>query len=753
MSTTHDEPGDQIPQPVPDVLDIAAPDAIQTLDPDELVVNRRAAAYVCTGCGIGECLDAEALAQVARDRDVPTRVSGPLCVPEGVRSLREDIAAQGAGRVAIAACSGRVNWDVFSPESLGVDTVERVNVRELVAWSKPPGEEETQRLAGDYLRMGLARSERTARPPAKPADVVTAVLVVGGGTAGITAALEAAGAGHDVVVVERRDRLGGWMAGFHKSFPTSAPYDGLRAIDVADRARRLQEHPRVTVHAPAQVQSIAGMPGAYDVTVLADGETVAVRAGAVVLATGWQVLADEQSLGRLGYGVSPDVVTNVTFEGMARDGELVRPSDGRPVKRVAFVQRPGMTEAEKAFSHGADVVDLVALKQALYVRELAPEGQAYILYENLVAPGLYEDFYRRVQQEPGVFFTKGDVTAVVAGEDGLVVEVANTLIGEPISLAVDLVVLATGMAPATAGEDADGALHLLYKQGPGLPTAKFGLASSNFICFPYETQRTGIYATGCVREPLTAAACVEDAAGAALKAIQSIAVVRQGKAVHPRSGDLSLPHTRTAGCTKCGRCTVECPFSAIELDDRSYPVLNPTRCRRCGICMGACPVQVISFEDYGVAQLTAMVRAIEFPDDDEIPRILAFACENDAYPAFDIAGINRRRIDAAVRVIPLRCLGSLNMAVVADSLSGGIDGIMLMGCPTGENYQCHFIRGSELAQKRMKNVQETLGRLMLEPERITSVEVELTAYEQLPGIVDGFVEQVRALGPNPYKGF
>jgi quinone-modifying oxidoreductase subunit QmoB len=82
-----------------------------------------------------------------------------------------------------------------------------------------------------------------------------------------------------------------------------------------------------------------------------------------------------------------------------------------------------------------------------------------------------------------------------------------------------------------------------------------------------------------------------------------------------------------------------------------------------------------------------------------------------------------------------------------------MDGIMLMGCRTGENYQCHFIRGSELAQKRMQNVQETLGRLMLEPERLVSVEVELTAYEQLPGIVNGFVEQVRALGPNPYRGF
>jgi quinone-modifying oxidoreductase subunit QmoB len=169
--------------------------------------------------------------------------------------------------------------------------------------------------------------------------------------------------------------------------------------------------------------------------------------------------------------------------------------------------------------------------------------------------------------------------------------------------------------------------------------------------------------------------------------------------------------------------------------------------------MGACPVRVISFEDYSVEQLTAMTRAIEFPEDDSIPRILVLACENDAFPAFDLAGIQRRNWSAAVRAVPLRCLGSLNVAVVADALSGGIDGVMLMGCRTGENYQCHFIRGSELAQRRLANVQETLSRLMLEPERVRPVEVEITGYDELPALVDDFVAEIEGLGPNPYKGF
>ena len=107
--------------------------------------------------------------------------------------------------------------------------------------------------------------------------------------------------------------------------------------------------------------------------------------------------------------------------------------------------------------------------------------------------------------------------------------------------------------------------------------------------------------------------------------------------------------------------------------------------------------------------------------------------------------------DAAVRVVPLRCLGSLNVAVVADALSSGIDGIMLMGCRSGENYQCHFIQGSELAARRLVNVKETLNRLSIEPERSSPTEIEISDYDTIPSLVGDFVDVIRKLGPNPYK--
>ena len=702
--------------------------------------------YVCTGCGIGECLSASRLAEVSESElNVPAKVHGPLCVPEGLDFLRKDIQEQGADQAVLVACSHRVNWDVFSTESLGVETVERVNVREGVAWSKPPNDEETQALADDYVRMGIARSQNTVPPPPKAEPTLRDLLVVGGGVSGLTAALEASAAGSKVVLVEKEESLGGWMSRMHRLYPTQAPFSELRPVNVQELAERAENDPQVQVMTSTEVERISGKPGAFNVALSQGDQSSEIQVGAVVMATGWQP-HDSSQQEDLGLGERANVIDSIAMEELASRGTIRRPSDRKAVESVAFVQR-----ADNAFSFGSSISDLVALKQALYVSEQNPGALAYIIYDNMVTPGQMELFYREVQQHPGVVLTKAEVGAVSDGErGGLVLDLENSLIGGDLKIQVDMVVLSRGMSPSTAAEEV---LHLEYLQGPQIPLNQHGFADSNFICFPYETRRTGIYAAGCVREPMDANAAAEDATGAALKAMQSLELISQGEAVHPRSRDLSLPFTLLRGCTQCGRCTEECPFGAIELDERRYPTLNSSRCRRCGICMGACPVRVISFEDYSVEQLSSMVRAIKFPEDESIPRVIAFACENDAHPAIDMAGINRVQSDASVRVVPLRCLGSLNIVLVTDALSEGVDGVLLLGCKTGDDYQCHFIHGSELATRRLTNIQETLTRQMLEPERVKMVELEITDYNKLPELVSEFVEEMKSIGPNPYKGF
>jgi quinone-modifying oxidoreductase subunit QmoB len=128
-------------------------------------------------------------------------------------------------------------------------------------------------------------------------------------------------------------------------------------------------------------------------------------------------------------------------------------------------------------------------------------------------------------------------------------------------------------------------------------------------------------------------------------------------------------------------------------------------------------------------------------------------CENDAIPALDIVALNRLNISPLVRFIPVRCLGSVNVIWIKDALSIGIDGAFLLGCKHGDEYQCHFVKGSELAEIRMKKIGDALSSLALETERVTQFEIAIDEYNKLPDMINSFVEKIEELGENPFKGF
>lgn len=750
-------------------------------------MDKRIGVYICSGCSIGESLDVERLAELAtKEHRVPVCRTHPfLCGEEGIAQIRKDLEENAINTPVIAACSQRAKVECFNFGTGPI--VERVNLREQVAWSHKPNDEDTQMLAEDSLRMGIAKAEKMAPVDPLSQEIARAILVVGGGVAGINAALEGAAAGYDVLLIEKEPELGGFVGRLKRTFPTQAPYTEAGSGGLAENIRAVNIHPRIKVFCSTQIVRTEGQPGMFDVTLQNDHGCQTLRVGAIVMATGWKPY-DPAKLTLPGCGL-PDVVTNVQLEEMAAAGTIVRPSNGEPLRSVLFVQCAGSRDPQH-LSYCSSVCCMTTLKQAEYLREQNPDIEVFVIYRDMVTPGQYEKYYQKLQNQALNFFMKGNVTSLARSENGKVIaSVDGSLIGAEIRLAVDLVVLATGMVPNSANNDAirtlrdakrtfdrnesgtqraeaeqvirqlkdqEGTeiLNLEYRQGPDLPILQNGFPNSHFVCFPYETQRTGIYAAGAVRAPMDSAMAAEDASGAMMKAIQCLQLAMSGQAVHPRVGDLSYPIFALQRCTMCKRCTVECPFGALDEDEKGTPLFNPYRCRRCGICMGACPERIISFANYSVDIIASMVKAIEVPDETEDkPRILIFACENDAYPALDQVGINRASYDASVRVIPLRCLGSMNIVWIADALSRGIDGVMLMGCKFGEDYQCHFIRGSELANRRLENVKDTLERLQLESGRIELVQLGIDEYHRLPNLIDDFVARVRDLGPNPYKGF
>lgn len=235
-----------------------------------------------------------------------------------------------------------------------------------------------------------------------------------------------------------------------------------------------------------------------------------LNVGAIIWATGWNPY-DAKKLDTYGFGVYPDVITNVMMERMASwngptGGKILRPSNGQPPKTVAFVQCAGSRD-ENHLPFCSSICCLASMKQATYVREQIPDAKVYIFYIDIRAKDRYEDFYNKVKKDEKVVFFKGKVAKIerAEGSDQLILRVENTTTGALEQIGADLVVLATGMEPSTASQP--------------LPIP---VAYDDYQFLPGLVVQPGIYAAGCVRTPTNVAESVQDGTAAAIKAIQSI---------------------------------------------------------------------------------------------------------------------------------------------------------------------------------------------------------------------------------------
>lgn len=406
------------------------------------------------------------------------------------------------------------------------------------------------------------------------------ILVVGGGTSGMTAAVEAAETGSEVVIVEKNPYLGGRVASLNQYFPKLCPPTCGLEINF----RRIKTNPKIRFHTLAHVESISGSPGAYEVTVKVNPRyvndnctacgkcgdvceteipnsvnygmdtvkaaylphpmafpfqyvlapeiigtpeagkcadaceygainldmepyTVTYKVGAVVWATGWDPY-DVAKVDYLGFGRIPNVITSVMFERLAAPngptgGKILRPSDGKEVRSVAFVQCAGSRD-ENHLAYCSGICCLASLKQATYVRDKVPESKAYIYYIDVRAMGKYEDFYTKVDADENVILTKSKIARISEDPEtgGVLLEGEDISKGALVKQVADMAVLAVGMVPGTAATKPN--LDMEYDD--------FGFVTSSGA--------SGIVPAGCVRAPMEVAASVQDSTAAALKAIQ-----------------------------------------------------------------------------------------------------------------------------------------------------------------------------------------------------------------------------------------
>jgi len=345
--------------------------------------------------------------------------------------------------------------------------------------------------------------------------VSDAVLVIGGGPAGLEAAKSVADLGTPVILVEkrdRRDRLGGTPDGAGCAALT--PY--LRSVDEAlERMRAgVVDRPEVTIHLGSRVVDQSGEAGAFTITLENEqGERTDVEAGAAIIATGFQHFDPGRETQMYGYYEFPDVITIVDAEKMLKDENFVRPSNGEAPKSVAFILCVGSRDRRLGNEYCSKVCCGVSSKQAIEIRQLLPDSKVFIFYIDMRMYGYWEpQIYWPAQEEYNVNYIRGIVTEVVQKGDRLLMKGEDTTMGRPMEVPMDVIILAVGMEPSQGTRDVAGTLCVSQN--------KYG-----FIHVPGEpmdavsTDVPGVFVAGAAAGPKDLEDSVSMAGSAAAKAV------------------------------------------------------------------------------------------------------------------------------------------------------------------------------------------------------------------------------------------
>jgi heterodisulfide reductase subunit A len=678
--------------------------------------------FICR-CGgqLAPALDVDALAKEVRGWP-EVAVVQPLahsCSPPGLAAIAAAIAGAGLDRVVVAGCTPRLLGAHLRAacEGAGLDAnlFDLVDIREGCAWVHSGEPAEAMAKAADLVRMGVARVvHREAREPVT-AEVLPEALVIGGGLAGLTAALVLARAGVQVRLVEREAALGGMGR-------------GLQAV--RRKAEEAACHRSIEVLLESRVREVSGTVGRYTVTVdrAHDGRQgdVTFEAGAIIVATGATCL---RPWGVFGYD-GRRVVNQAEFERELRAGGAGPPAS------VVMILCAGQRDERIPYCSG--VCCSAALDQALAVKAGNPLANASILFRDLHLPGEEGREKLAGARDAGiqlVRYAPGSPPVVAGG----LIEVHDDLSGATQRLPYDRLVVASALVPQPDAGVVARLLRLKRDENGFFPQVRDRIRPENRV-------ERGIYVCGAAHGPCTPAEAEFQAARAAYNALRHL----RGGAVRSDSPVATVDETL---CTGCGSCVQSCPVGAISLRQGegvlSLSRVDPLLCKGCGNCVVACPARAIDLPRDGDAELLAQIEAAlaARPAGGDV-RIVAFGCEWSGYAAAELAGARKLPYPAQVRLIRVPCAARLDPLHLLWALHCGADGVFVGGCPPGE---CHYGGANRHAQERIGTLQRLLAMAGADRRRVGLQWITPDDPGDFVARITAFTDLVRALGPSPLR--
>jgi heterodisulfide reductase subunit A len=565
------------------------------------MTERRLGVYICScGGNISDYVDVDQVVAAVENEPgvVVARRAMFTCSDATQSEIVQDIEEQKLDGLVVASCSPKLHTFTFRgvAERAGLNPYEytQVNIREQCSWTHTDDKTGATRKAIRLVRAGIARTRLTS--PLEPVVVETTpgALVIGGGIAGLRAALGLAEVGLAVFLVEKEAELGGWVGGFGEMYPNGK--NGRELVE--SLVKKIRARSDITVFTNAEVVAKSGSFGNYRATIRVgadQGEEIQVDVGSLVVTTGFA--SYEPAEGELGYG-SDGVLTLPEFKQLLDDSSGRLLHQGKPVRSIVYVycvgsrQGPGGNEYCSRFCCGATV------HASLQVADRGPEIRQYHLYRDMRTYGKHELMYSESRERGSLYlrFPDDEPPVVTTGPDGLTVAVRDLLTGgEELEIGTDLVVLVTGMVPR-ANEKLIQTLKL--------PVGRDGFFNEIHPKLrPVETVVDGVLIAGACQAPKSSLEAVTSGLAAVA---QSAAILKQGRA----QLDPQVATVDADACTWCGKCAEACPFGAIEqvaLDGRAVATVVAASCKGCGGCVPSCPEDAIDLLGYTDAQVRAVI--------------------------------------------------------------------------------------------------------------------------------------------------
>lgn len=531
------------------------------------------------------------------------------CSDAGQETIRKMIAEHNLNRVVVASCSPRMHEPTFRRvvEEAGLNRYlfEQVNLREHVSWCHMREPEKATKKAKDLVRMSVARAANLESLPIKKVEITPRTLVIGGGIAGLRAALDVADRGFEVVLIERDSELGGNVRKWSHMFPGNLP--GSEVLKpLIDRAMK---HKKIEVRTGAKVVSFEGYVGNFEAEVSVEGlkNPKKYDIGTVIVTTGFQPYIPE---GLYGYGTTPDIMTLAELQEKPEEEQFIRPSDGKPVKKVAFIGCVGSREAGwRGHEHCSRYCCSALAKTAGIMADKLDE--TLILYQDIRTYGKDHEEFQRIARDRHVIYTKYPQDAkptVMVNRGKIVMKWKDVLAQTQLEFNPDIVVLATAMVPPEGIEEV-GHTFSLTRSGDGF------FNPEHVKLNPVTTHTAGIMIAGAAQAAKNASEAVIDASGAAAKAVGLMA---KGAVEIESTVSRVIPEL----CSSCATCLTACPYGAITWDESHDPhvaYVTEAKCHGCGTCAAACPSSAIIMLHSTNEQILAMVEAYLCPAPESPP--------------------------------------------------------------------------------------------------------------------------------------